>query len=138
MAHGEYVAVEHLEGVFGKNKFVGQLFVYGDSTQPTLVGILVPDADALNFWAKENKVEGSFKELCENEKVKKMLLDELNATGKAAKLLGYELIKGLHVESEAFSVENDLLTPTFKLKRPQAKEKYNQIIAKLYAEMPQQ
>jgi long-chain acyl-CoA synthetase len=67
-----------------------------------------------------------------------MLLEELNATGKEAKLLGYELIRGLHVEHDLFSVENDLLTPTFKLKRPQLKERYLDAITKMYASMTPQ
>lgn len=35
---------------------------------------------------------------------------------------------------EAFTVENDMLTPTFKLKRNVAKKKYEEMIEKLYKE----
>lgn len=34
-------------------------------------------------------------------------------------LQGFEMIRGLILEGEPFSVENDLMTPTFKLKRHQ-------------------
>lgn len=34
---------------------------------------------------------------------------------------------------EAFSVENGLLTPTFKLKRPQAKAAFQEAIQRMYA-----
>lgn len=39
---------------------------------------------------------------------------------------GFELPKALYVEDEAFSVENDLVTPTFKMRRPQLLKKYTQ------------
>ena len=55
------------------------------------------------------------------------------ATGRAEKLKGFELIKALHLEPNAFAVEDDLLTPTFKLKRPQLQKKYQKIIDDMYS-----
>ena len=34
---------------------------------------------------------------------------------------------------EPFSIENDLLTPTMKLKRPQAKKVFQEAIQQMYA-----
>ena len=34
------------------------------------------------------------------------------------------MVRGLILDSELFSVENELLTPTFKVKRKQAQDKY--------------
>jgi len=39
----------------------------------------------------------------------------------------------IYIEPEPFSIENNILTPTYKLKRHAAKEKYLQVIADLYA-----
>jgi len=39
----------------------------------------------------------------------------------------------VHLEPEAFSVEADLMTPTFKLKRPQLKKRYQAEIDRMYA-----
>ena len=61
------------------------------------------------------------------------LLQDLVATGRAEKLKGFELIKALHLEPNAFAVEDDLLTPTFKLKRPQLQKKYQKIIDDMYS-----
>lgn len=62
-----------------------------------------------------------------------VLLQELVNTGKAEKLKGFELIKAVHLEPAMFSIEEDLLTPTFKLKRPQLQKKYQKVIDALYA-----
>ena len=61
------------------------------------------------------------------------ILQDLVATGRAEKLKGFELIKALHLEPNAFAVEDDLLTPTFKLKRPQLQKKYQKIIDDMYS-----
>jgi long-subunit acyl-CoA synthetase (AMP-forming) len=39
-------------------------------------------------------------------------------------LQGFEAIKGVLLEPEQFSVDNDCLTPTFKFKRPQLQKRY--------------
>ena len=52
-----------------------------------------------------------------------------------AKLKGFEIPRALHIEVEPFAVENGLLTPTFKLKRPVAKKHYRAIIDSLYAQL---
>ena len=41
-------------------------------------------------------------------------------------------VAAVHLEPEPFSIENGLQTPTFKLKRPQAKEKFQDAIAQMY------
>jgi long-chain acyl-CoA synthetase len=39
-------------------------------------------------------------------------------------LRGFEMLKAVHLEPVLFSIENDLITPTFKLKRPQLLKYY--------------
>ena len=56
----------------------------------------------------------------------------MEATAKEAKLKGFEIAKTIHLESALFSVENDLLTPTFKSKRPQLQKKYQAVIDAMY------
>ena len=41
-------------------------------------------------------------------------------------------VAAIHLHPDAFSVANGLQTPTFKLKRAQAKEYFQQIIVQLY------
>lgn len=48
---------------------------------------------------------------------------------------GFEIIKAVHLDHKQFSVEDDLLTPTFKLKRPQLLKHYQPIIDDLYKKL---
>jgi long-chain acyl-CoA synthetase len=50
-----------------------------------------------------------------------------------AQIPGYEIIKAIHLEPEPFTVDNDLLTPTLKLKRPQLLKRYGDVIDQMYA-----
>lgn len=52
---------------------------------------------------------------------------------KANNLNSLEKPKQICLLQEAFSVENDMLTPTFKLKRNVAKTRFADKIAELYA-----
>lgn len=53
--------------------------------------------------------------------------------GKAGGLHSFEQVKIIDLDSQLFSVENDLLTPSFKLRRPQAKARYQEQINAMYA-----
>lgn len=57
------------------------------------------------------------------------------AVGKANQLRGFEFIKKVHLTATPFSVDNDLLTPTFKLKRPQAQKAFSDDLAELYKDL---
>ena len=45
-------------------------------------------------------------------------------------------VKAITLSSELFSVENDLVTPTFKLKRPALKSKFMQDMDNMYSKLP--
>lgn len=49
--------------------------------------------------------------------------------------LRFEFVRAIHLEPVFFSIDNGLLTPTFKLKRNDASEKYRPIIDGLYKEL---
>lgn len=131
LSQGEYIAPEKIEGVYQKHELVAQAYVYGDSMQASLVGVIVPDKDSFKAWIAKNfpSVENPY----ENDDVKKELLKALNAYGKQNDLKGFEQIRAVYLTSDEFTIDNDLLTPTFKLKRETAKKVYQSQIEAMYA-----
>jgi len=134
LSQGEYVALEKIEGAYKESTAVEQIWVYGDSFKNFLVAVVVPTEEFATKWAATNQKGNDYNALCNDEGFKTELKAVLDAKAKEQKLKGFEAVKRIHVESEQFSVENDLITPTFKLRRPQLQKKYKAIVDGLYAE----
>lgn len=132
LSQGEYVAVENLENIFGLCSAVDSIWIYGNSFQSFLVAVANPNQGALERWAQANEIDGDFKTLCENPKAKEYILGELAKIGKEKKLKGFELIRSIHLDPMPFDIERDLLTPTYKKKRPQMLKYYQSIIDDMY------
>jgi long-chain acyl-CoA synthetase len=138
LSQGEYVAVENLESIYGQCDAVDQIWVYGNSFESTLVAVCVPNQPALEEWAKSNGVEGDFTAICKDPKAQAHIMAALNVTGKLKKVKGFEAIRGVILEPLPFDVERNLITPTFKLKRPQLLEFYKTQIDEIYANQKKQ
>jgi len=132
LAQGEYIAAEKLENIFTSIDYLKQVFIYGDSLQHFLVAVIVPDEDEVMKWAKSEAIEGEFRTIIDGEQFKKLINDEMTAKRKSNNLNGLEVPKKLHFIEEEFTVENDMLTPTFKLKRNEAKIAYLKEIKEMY------
>lgn len=52
------------------------------------------------------------------------------------KLRGFELVERVYLTTEEFTPANDLVTPTFKLKRPNLKKTFSAHIDAMYATIP--
>ncbi|ONK78384.1 uncharacterized protein A4U43_C02F18220 [Asparagus officinalis] len=75
------------------------------------------------------------RQLCVDPRARAAVLADMDAVGKQAQLRGFEFAKAVTLVLEPFTMENGLLTPTFKIKRPQAKAYYAKAIADMYAEL---
>ncbi|XP_051536544.1 long-chain-fatty-acid--CoA ligase 6 [Myxocyprinus asiaticus] len=133
LAQGEYISPEKIENIYIRSEPVSQLYVHGDSLQSCLVGIVVPDPEVFPSWAQKKGFEGCFGELCDNKDVKKAILDDMVCLGKVSGLHSFEQVKDIHIHKEMFTIQNGLLTPTLKSKRPELKEYFKTEIEQLYS-----
>uniref|UniRef100_A0A7N9AVB7 Long-chain-fatty-acid--CoA ligase n=1 Tax=Mastacembelus armatus TaxID=205130 RepID=A0A7N9AVB7_9TELE len=133
LAQGEYISPEKIENIYIRSEPVAQLYVHGDSLQSCLVGIVVPDPEVMPEWAKKKGMLGTYMDLCKNTELKKAILEDLVRLGKASGLHSFEQVKNIYVHNELFSIENGLLTPTLKAKRPELKEFFKKKIDELYS-----
>ena len=132
LAQGEYVAPEKVEMSYGRAPLVGQVFVHGDSLQSACVGVIVPDETTAPQWAREHGASTDLAELCQNDEFRAAVFAEVTAAGKDGGLKSFEQVKAIHLHPEPFTAENGLVTPTFKLKRPQLRGKFGEQISDMY------
>ncbi|XP_049722627.1 long-chain-fatty-acid--CoA ligase 1 isoform X3 [Elephas maximus indicus] len=133
LSQGEYIAPEKIENIYIRSEPVAQVFVHGESLQSFLIAIVVPDVETLCPWAQKRGLEGSFEELCRNKDVKKAILEDMVRLGKDSGLKPFEQIKDIALHRELFSVDNGLLTPTMKAKRPELRNYFRSQIEELYS-----
>lgn len=141
LAQGEYVSPEKIEGVYlNACNYLASAFVHGDSLQPCLVGIFGVQPDIFAPWA--SRVLGSqiaptdvaaLRAACAQAKVKQAVLRDFENAAKK-KLQGFEKVKNILLAVDPFTVDNETLTPTLKLKRPLAVKTYRKELDLLYAE----
>ncbi|XP_059947895.1 long-chain-fatty-acid--CoA ligase 6 isoform X2 [Mesoplodon densirostris] len=133
LAQGEYIAPEMIENIYIRSEPVAQVYVHGDSLKASLVGIVVPDPEVMPSWAQKRGIEGTYAELCTNKELKKAVLEDMVRLGKESGLHSFEQVKAIHIHSDMFSVQNGLLTPTLKAKRPELREYFKKQIEELYS-----
>ncbi|KAI9372384.1 hypothetical protein BJX61DRAFT_450172 [Aspergillus egyptiacus] len=140
LAQGEYISPERLEGVImSEIGYFAQAYVHGDSMQTFLVGIFGVQPEMFAPFASKvlgqtiepTDIEG-IKAVLDDNKIRKAVLRDLERVAKKHKLAGYERVKNCALMVEPFSVENNLLTPTLKLKRPPVVKQYRQLLDQLY------
>ncbi|XP_031519986.1 long-chain-fatty-acid--CoA ligase 1 isoform X2 [Papio anubis] len=133
LAQGEYIAPEKIENIYIRSEAIAQVFVHGESLQAFLIAIVVPDVETLRPWAQKRGFDGSFEELCRNKDVKKAILEDMVRLGKDSGLKPFEQVKGIALHPELFSIDNGLLTPTMKAKRPELRNYFRSQIDELYS-----
>ncbi|XP_043559328.1 long-chain-fatty-acid--CoA ligase 6-like isoform X2 [Chiloscyllium plagiosum] len=133
LAQGEYIAPEKIENIYVRSEPVAQVYVHGDSLQSFLVGIVVPDPEVTEAWARKKGFEHSYAELAKSEAFKKALMEDMVKLGQQAGLYSFEQVKAIHLHYEMFSVQNGLLTPTLKAKRSEMRNYFRKQIEELYS-----
>jgi long-chain acyl-CoA synthetase len=104
---GEYIAPSQIEFGFADNKFIDQVCIVGQSLpQPIALVVLSEIGNATD-----------------PEEVKESLKDTLQTLNP--RLKSYERVKKIVVMKNAWTVDNNMLTPTMKIKRNVIEKTYN-------------
>lgn len=131
--NGEYIALEKLESVYRSCPVVQNICVYAAQDQDKPVAIIVPVEAALKKVANENGVEGdTLESLVHNEKVQRLVLQQLQSSGRAGGLKGIEIISGVVLSDEEWTPQNGFMTAAQKLQRKKIVSKYQAQVDKAY------
>lgn len=140
MSQGEYIAPEKIENIYVRSRFVAQVYVHGDSQHDALVALVFLEDDAVKKWMREHgeKLDNATVTLDQNAALKDAVFQDMIQCGKNQGLMPYEQVKRIALISEPFTMENGLLTPTFKARRHAVEKKYKAMFQDLYKQLKNQ
>lgn len=131
-SYGKNVIPSVVEQALEKSPWFLQSAVFGHG-KAYLVALLVLNQEIVRreFSAPEYAAL-AWPELCRHPKVLQRAKEELARVQQ--ELASYEQVKKFEIVPEEFSQDNDMLTPTLKLKRRKILERYEPLVAAMYKE----
>ncbi len=129
LANGEKVPPADMESAIAEDALFEQSMVIGEG-KPYLTALLVLNKE---LWQKEAEnlgVASDDESVLKDPKVEEFLVSRI--AEQIEDFPGYAKIYKANASLEPWTVENGLLTPTLKLKRPVLKDRFSVEIAKLY------
>ena len=132
LENGKYVVPGPVEEQYKLSPYINQIMIEGTNREYN-IALIVPDFESLGEWIQENRPElsdASRDEQFEDERVRELFEHELERWGDVLK--PYERARNFGLIEEEFSTENDMQTPTMKLKRRNILKEYGDLIDRLY------
>ena len=129
---GKYISPTLLENEMKQSRFIEQILVIGEG-QKMPAAIVQPNFDFVKEWARRHHVDcgSSPEEIAVNEAVHNRILEEIEHGNQ--QFGKWETIKKFEMTPEVWTVDNQLLTPTFKPKREVILKKYKHLYDKIYS-----
>jgi long-chain acyl-CoA synthetase len=127
---GDNLSPQRIEGFLTLEPEIAQAMVYGDK-KPHVVALIVPDKEFMTEWAKSTGSKNNMSELIENEDFRRVISQALDRTNENLSVI--EKVRRFILTKEEFTVENEMMTPTLKVRRHVITEKYGPQLETLYA-----
>lgn len=126
---GENVAPQKIEGMLTLQPEIGQAMVWGDK-RPHLVGVIVPDAEWTKEWAKANGLPQDEMALKANPAFQTAIRASVDQVNKDLSVT--EKVRRFIFADEPFSIENQEMTPSMKIRRHVIRARYGERLDALY------
>jgi long-chain acyl-CoA synthetase len=127
---GDNLSPTRIEGLLTLRPEIAQAMVFGDR-RPHLVALLVPNSDWVKTWAGTAGKPTEIAALSHDPEFFKALsvaVDEVNRN-----LSIIEKVRRFAVAAEPFTIENQQMTPTLKIRRHIIARSYGPVLEALYA-----
>ena len=126
---GENVAPQKIEGMLTLQDEIYQAMVSGDR-RPHLVALIVPDPEWAIAWAQANDIHYDLRELCALPAFHSAVMaavDRVNIDVSTT-----EKIRKIILTPDAFAIDNEMLTPSLKIRRHVIRSVYGAQLDALY------
>ncbi|NNC53185.1 MAG: long-chain fatty acid--CoA ligase [Erythrobacter sp.] len=126
---GDNIAPQKVEGMLTLQPEIGQAMVAGDR-RPYIVGLIVPDAEWAVDWARENGKKFDLKALQDDPEFRSAVRKAVDRVNKDLSVI--EKVRQFAFADEGFTIENEEMTPSMKIRRHKIKERYGDRLDGLY------
>ncbi len=127
---GKNIAPQRIELVFGNEILIDQIAIIGD-TKKYISALIVPSFTELENFAKAKAIDYKNREdLVTHPTVISLYKNKIKTL--QGKMAEYEKIKKFRLLTKSFSIKQNEITPTMKVKRKVIMEHYKEIIDEMY------
>lgn len=126
---GDNVAPQKVEGMLTLQPEIVQAMIAGDR-KPYMTAVLVPDPEWTQEWCARNSARCDFKELAHDPDFKAALGHAVERVNKDLSVI--ERIRKFILADGPFTIENEQLTPSLKIRRHVLKQVYGERLDALY------
>ncbi len=126
---GDNVAPQKIEGMLTLQPEIGQAMVSGDK-RPYVVGLIVPDAEWQLEWCRAQGKKFDCSEVQALPEFKTAVRAAVDRVNKELSVT--EKVRQFAFADEPFSVENEEMTPSMKIRRHKIRERYQERLDGLY------
>ena len=124
---GKYIAPAALENELKESRFIEQVMVIGEGEKMP-AALIQPNFEFLKDWAEIKNYDVI--NFSSDQRVIDRIQKEIDFHNQ--KFGKWEQIKKFEITPEEWTIEDNLLTPTLKMKRKNIKEKYKNLYNKIY------
>ncbi|MGB2088594.1 MAG: AMP-dependent synthetase/ligase [Psychroflexus salarius] len=128
---GKYVAPQLIENTMKQSRFIEQIMVIGEGEKMP-AALIQPNFEFIEEWSerKNYNLGNNNQEIVSNPKLIDRIQEEIDTLN--ARFGKWEKIKRFELTADVWSVEDEHLTPTMKLKRRVIKAKFMDLYEKIY------
>lgn len=129
LSGGDNVSPARIEGMVTLEPEIEQCMVYGDK-RPNLVALIVPDKGWLERWAKQQGKAPDLAALHQDPALREAISAALERVNQNLSVI--EKLRRFLIAGEPFSTENEMMTPTLKIRRHKIRAAYGPALEALY------
>ncbi len=128
-AGGDNISPSRIEAKLDIEPEIAQSMLYGDFKN-YLVAIIVPNKELALEWARDNNVEANLTSIIKDSSYIQKIREVIDKVNK--NLSGIEQIRKFILIDHEFTIENNMMTPSMKVRRFKVKDKYKEDLENLY------
>ena len=129
MANGEKVPPADMEMAIALETLFEQVMVIGDN-RPYLTAMIVLNEEQWAIHSKSLDLDSNDPDAPASERFEKLVCEKI--ASQLSEFPGYAVIRQVTCVLEPWTIENELITPTLKLKRNRIMERFETDIEKMY------